>query len=120
VEEMTNPSRPIDHAFAKIWECYHADQEAAKLAQEAGRSIKWEYSQTRLAVLAAARIAMACDDSINTGHYYPPNSNEIVVRLREIQQPTEENIRYAQEAVRPAMGWEDRLEQLIRTGAKTL
>lgn len=111
---MTNTKRPIDHAFDKIWEYFQIDQDTE--AEQGWCS----YSQTRLAILAAVRVAMVCDDSISTGHYYPPNSNEIVVRLREIQYPTAENIGYAQEAVSAAMGWEERLEEIIRIGAGTL
>jgi hypothetical protein len=59
---------------------------------------------------------MDCDDAIVTNWSYPLGGNEIVARLREITWPTEENIRYAQSAVKPALGWEERLEKLIEIG----
>jgi hypothetical protein len=106
----SNPERPIDRAFAKIWQCYEVDQ-----LQDI--DIRWsKYSPTRQAILAAVKVAANCDDSIATEWHYPPGSNEIVARLRGIGIPTTENIKYAQDAVRPSMGWEDRLEQLIRIG----
>jgi hypothetical protein len=108
---MTNPERPIDRAFAKIWECYEADK-----ADEL--STGWcSFSSTRVAILAAVKVAANCDDSISTEWHYPPGSNEIVARLRSISIPTAENIKYAQDAVRPAMTWQERIEGLIRIGA---
>jgi hypothetical protein len=107
---MTN-NRPIDLAFTKIWAAFRSDQDD----ETQGHGF-CNYSQTRIAILAAVRVAMDCDDAINTEWSYPPGGNEIVARLREIHWPTEENIRYAQEAVKPALGWEERLEKLIEIG----
>jgi hypothetical protein len=106
---MTN-NRPIDLAFAKIWTAFHLE-----LSEETETGF-CNYSQTRIAILAAVRVAMDCDDAMATQWSYPPGGNEIVARLREIRWPTEDNIRYAQEAVKPAMGWEERLEKLIEIG----
>jgi hypothetical protein len=112
VEKVPNPERPIDRAFAKIWAAYEADK-----ADEIETG--WcSYSDTRVAILAAVKVAANCDDSITTQWHYPPGSNEIVARLRGIGIPTAENIKYAQDAVRPSMTWEDRLEQLIRIGVE--
>jgi hypothetical protein len=116
-ELMPNPERPIDRAFAKIWAAYEADKSAEAQAIADGKDSRWSYSNTRVAILAAVQVAANCDDSITTQWCYAPGSNEIVARLRSIGIPTAENIKYAQEAVRPAMGWEERLEQLIRIGA---
>jgi hypothetical protein len=115
---MTSPERPIDRAFAKIWECYEADKAAEAQAIADGKDSRWSYSNTRVAILAAVKVAANCDDSITTQWHYPPGSNEIVARLRGIGIPTAENIKYAQDAVRPSMTWEDRLEQLIRIGVE--
>jgi hypothetical protein len=107
----TNPERPIDRAFAKIWECYHADH------QEDDDTGWCSYTKTRIATLAAIRIAMSCDDAITTGYHYLPGSNEIVARLREIRYPpTAESIEYAQAAVMVPMDWEERIEGLIKIG----
>jgi hypothetical protein len=113
---MPNPERPIDRAFAKIWAAYESDKAAEAQAIADGKDSRWSYSNTRVTILAAVKVAANCDDAITTEWCYPPGSNEIVARLRGIRWPTAENIKYAQEAVRPAMGWEERLEQLIRIG----
>ena len=108
--EVTN-DRPIDRAFAKIWEYYHIDQ------QEDIDTGWCSYTKTRIAILAAVKVAMSCDDAITTGYHYPPGSNEIVARLREIRYPpTAESIEYAQSAVVVPMGWEERIEGLIKIG----
>jgi hypothetical protein len=106
---MTN-DRPIDRAFAKIWECYHIDH------QEDIDTGWCSYTKTQIAILAAIRIAMSCDDSITTGYHYPPGGNEIVARLREISIPTVESIEYAQSAVMVPMDWEERINKLIEIG----
>ena len=106
---MTN-DRPIDRAFAKIWEAFDQDH------QENIETGWCSYTKTRIAILAAVKVAMDCDDSIATDYHYPPGSNEIVARLREIRWPTKENIEYAQAAVTVPMGWEERIEKLIKIG----
>jgi hypothetical protein len=105
-----NPDRPIDLAFNKIWAAFCSDH-----AEETETGF-CSFSQTRIAILAAVRVAMDSDDSIDTEWSYPPGGNEIVARLREITWPTEENIRHAQSAVKPALGWAERLEKLIEFG----
>jgi hypothetical protein len=62
---------------------------------------------------------MSCNDSITTGYHYPPGGNEIVARLREIHLPTKENIEHAQSAVVVPMGWEERIEGLIKIGVSS-
>jgi hypothetical protein len=115
---MTNPERPIDRAFAKIWAAYEADKAAEAQAIADGKDSRWSYSNTRVAILAAVKVAANCDDSITTEWYYAPGTNEIVARLRSIGIPTAENIKYAQEAVSPSMTWQERIEGLIRIGVE--
>jgi hypothetical protein len=105
-----NPERPIDKAFAKIWKCYHAD-----LAEDIPDCFK--FIATRKAIADAIKVASICDDAIDAGRYFLRGNNEITARLSEIPlNPTAESINHAQSAVKPAVTWSEKLEQLIRTG----
>jgi hypothetical protein len=108
---MNNPERPIDKAFAKIWECYHAD-----LIEDTPDCFK--FAATRAAIYEAIPVASACDEVIDAGRYFLAGSNEITYRLGSIPlTPTAESINHAQSAVRPVVTWSERLEELIKIGA---
>ena len=65
--EVTN-DRPIDRAFAKIWEYYHIDQ------QEDIDTGWCNYVQTKIAILAAVKVAMSKHEClmISDGNYLYP------------------------------------------------